>query len=211
MNRQPDPLFDAAADEAAAGRPWWKVCCMSCCLGMVALVVAFVIGIRWLSGPGPRTVRTLPGSFPSSLVLFRPEEATEILHYPAASKRGATRLVTGPMQWVSNLISPGVATTSSPAAIRNAIGRTVERLEGRDTVAIRWEGLASSPDELLRFYTGALRQAGIGSPQARRDPSGTADELTGKNTTMSFSALITDDPITRGTDSITVVVEYVVE
>ena len=192
-------------EEIEEGRPWWKVCCASCCLGFLAIFVLIFFGARLFWGSGPTTVKQLPDQFPAQLVIFRPEEAKEILYYPGKSKTAATKIVTVPLDWIANVI--GGSATSSVRTVGNAISAQVRRLEGRDSVTIRWEYLPVSRDEILRYYAGALRQAGLSSQTT--NPNGTWDvHLTGSNAIMAFDLIVSDDPGKVGIDAMVIVVDY---
>lgn len=194
----PDPAVD---DEVTDGRSWWKVCCLGCCLGFLVLFVLIVGGIRLFSGAGPKPVSGLPKGYPPELV-FRPEQATEILYYAGASKGSLTRLIAAPISWIAGL--GGAQSQGALAALDAQLGR----LQGRDTVTIQWSNMNATRDDVLRFYAGALRQDGIVSPKTT-DPNGTWDvHMTGGNATLSFDLLIQDDPDKPGIDALTVVTEY---
>lgn len=196
----PDPAVD---DEVTDGRSWWKVCCLGCCLGFLVLFVLIVVGIRFLSGPGPKSVSGLPAGYPAVLV-FRPEEAAQILYYSGASKSSLSRLVATPVAWLVGLSGGSSSSTGALASL----DMQLRGLQGRDTVTVQWENLNASRDEVLRFYTGALRQAGVSSPKTT-DPNGTWDvHMTGRNATLSFNLLIQDDPDKPAIDRLTVVTEY---
>lgn len=201
-----DTPSPSEADDAAEGRPWWKVCCVGCCLGIIALVVALVVGVRLFAGSGPRPVDRIPTTFPAQLPLYRVETADEILYYPAAAKNAMSRIATAPLSWVSHFFG----SSGDVDSVQNAIGAQLRRIEGRDTVVIRWRKLQTSRDDLIRFYAGALQQAGMPPGQMRRDDGGLADELASRSATISFTLLITDEPLESGLDNVTLVVEYVV-
>lgn len=212
MQGQPSGLPDpATTEDVVQGRSWWKTCCAGCCLGLIVLGVLVFVGFRLAWGSGPRSVTRIPDTFPSQLVLFRPEEVREIIYYPGADKGTATKLITGPLGWLESLIqSRGGSTTGTMQSIGGNIQSRLRQLEGRDTVAMRWENVNASRDEIIRHYAGALRQVGIPTPQMRRDPAGLFDEMTGKTSAISFSMLVDDDPAKTGIDSVSVVVEYLV-
>jgi hypothetical protein len=202
---------ESAMEEAVQGRSWWKTCCTGCCLGLIVLGVVIFFGFRLLWGSGPRTVTRIPDTFPTQLVLFRPEEVREIMYYPGADKGTATQLIAGPLAWLEQAISSAGGSASGTAqSIGGNVQSRLRQLEGRDTVAMRWENVNASRDEIIRHYAGALRQVGILSPQMRRDPAGLFDEMTGKTNNLSFSLLVDDDPAKTGIDHVSVVVEYAV-
>ena len=194
------------ADDAAEGRSWWKICCTGCCLGIIVLVVLVVAGVRLFAGSGPQPVDRIPVTFPKQLPLYRVETADEMLYYPAAAKNAMTRIATAPLAWVSQFAN----TDGSVGSVQNAIGAQLRRIEGRDTMVIQWRDLQTSREDLLRFYAGALQQAGLPPGKMRRDDAGLADELTSRSTTISFTLLLTDEPRQPGLDRVIIVVEYAV-
>jgi hypothetical protein len=202
------PLTDVKplrTEELEEGRSWWKVCCAGCCLGFVALGVVIFFGARLFWGSGPTRITRLPDQFPSQLALFRPEAAAEMLYYPGTSKTAATRIITGPLEWLGGLF-PDTA-TSSVRSVGSAIAAQARRLEGRDSITIRWEKLRASREDVLRFYAGALRGAGMSSQAT--DPNGTWEvHLTGANASMTFDLLMSDDPDVIGIDTMVIAVDY---
>lgn len=204
----PDP------DKVAEGRPWWKVCCVGCCLGFVVLFLAVPIAVRFLFQSGPTRVSALPESFPSQLLLFRPEDAKEILYYPVASKSKTLAFVRAPIAWISQWKTPeSASSTASVAQVGNAIQHELKRAEGRNTVAVRWAELEASRDEVLTFYAGSLKQAGMPHQNVIKEDLGTGTiEINSQRGDMRFSLLMTDDRATPLiVESVSVVVEYLAE
>ncbi len=175
-------------------------------MGVIVLVVVFIVGIRLFAGSGPQPVDKIPATFPKQLPLYRVETADEMLYYPAAAKNAMSRIATAPLAWISRF----AGSDKSVGDVQNAIGAQLRRIEGRDTVVIQWRDLQASREDLLRFYAGALQQAGLPPGKMRRDDGGLADELTSRSATISFTLLLTDEPRQAGLDNVTIVVEYAV-
>jgi hypothetical protein len=212
-----------AADEVAEGRSWWKVCCGGCCLGIIVLAFVAWAVVRAAAGPGPQSVKTLPESFPSSFTPFRAEEATAITYYPAASQSGVGKIVTGPLGWIARSMGNDTASSTGLASVTNALTQQFRRLEGRDTVVVRWENLratrtkaGATPNNTdpIVFYAGQLRQSGIPALMrcdvAEKDclANGTTIQMTGSNGSYNFSLLMTDDPAKAGVDHLTISLDY---
>jgi hypothetical protein len=198
-------------DQVAEGRPWWKICCGGCCLGIVVLFVVIPVLLQFVFRSAPVRVEKLPDTYPKQLILFRPEEAISIMYYPAESKGAVTRLLRAPLALIQRIPVPeSVNSSTSAAQITEAIQTELRRAEGRDTVAIGWRNLNSSRDNILRFYVGALKQAGMPPVQQRRDEARGVDELLSQRGDLRFSLLLTDDPSTVPVEDVSVVVEYVV-
>lgn len=213
----------SAADEVAEGRSWWKVCCSGCCLGVIALVIVTWVVIRVAAGPGPQQVKTLPASFPATFTLYRAEEASAITHYPAASQSGIGKIVTGPLGWLAGVMDGTGASSTGLTAVSNALHQQFRRLEGRDTVVVRWDNLratrtknAKVPDNTdpIVFYAGQLRQSGVpvlmrcDVPEKDCLTSASTIEMTGSNGRYNFSLLMTDDPVASGIDHLTISLDY---
>lgn len=204
----------ATSDEVVEGRPWWKICCAGCCLGILAVIVLAFVSFRWLTGPGPERLMTLPDSFPKNFTLYRPEEAREIMYYPASEKGRMMRIVTGPYGWFKGLVGRapaatfgGYSATATTESLQRAIESQVSAYSDKDTVAVRWSGLQATPDDVLRFYAGSFMQVGI-NPQMRRDENAGLVELAGSSPRLRSSLLMVDDSKIAGIDSLTVIVEY---
>jgi hypothetical protein len=199
----PDP---ATSDEVTEGRPWWKVCCVGCCLGFVVLIVAIVVLVQAATGPGPKPVKSLPSDYPRALV-FRPEEAAQILYYPGSSKGTVAKIVTAPLNWVAGLTAKSSA---SSTGVASAIDSRFHQIQGRDTVTITWQNLNASRDEVLRFYAGALKEEGIFSVKTT-DPDGTSEiHMTAGDSNLEFDLLIEDNPDQAGIDLLTVRTDYAI-
>jgi hypothetical protein len=210
----PEP---ATTDEVVSGRPFWKVCCVGCCSGILVIIVLLFASLRFFSGPGPRVIASLPEQFPVELTLYRPEEAREIVYYPAHSKSAVVKLVTGPLDWVrrftpkngSSELANGLAVTNTVAFVNDAMRSRLTNAQGYDTVAIRWSDVAASSNEILKFYAGSLKQAGIRSPQMRRDDATGTNEMVGTADGLRVNLLLVDNPKTPNiVDNVSIVVEY---
>lgn len=207
----------ATSDEIEEGRPWWKVCCAGCCLGVLALAALAFGGLSLATGPGPERVSSLPESFPAALTLFRPEEAREIIYYPASSKNRLARIVLAPIGWLSGFMRRAPSrwpfngsATSSPAeeSLQTAVAAQVSKFSNADTVAVRWNKLDATTGDIVKFYAGSLIQAGVGTPRLRRDENAGLVELAGSGPALNFSLLLMDDFKLPGIDSLTIIVEY---
>jgi hypothetical protein len=203
----------STSDEIEEGRSWWKVCCIGCCLGVLVIIVLLVGGIRFFMGPGPKVVSDIPVSFPSQLTLFRPElKPNEILYFSGSSKSQIARVATGPLNWFNGMANKsganfgGTSASGSVQSLQQLLSSRLLSLEGFDTVALRWNNLDATPEEITRFYAGSLKQAGIFDPQMR--VNGGITELLGSNDRLKFSMLMVDTPEVPGVDSLSLVVEY---
>jgi hypothetical protein len=190
----------ASADEAIEGRPWWKVCCVGCLGLVILLLVGVFFLLRILPNAGPRSVRELPDDFPADLVLFRPEAAVEILYYPAEDKNRAFRYVTGPLS---------IFARGENAELPKQIEQGLVGVKDFDTVTVHWVNLNAKKDDVLRFYAGAMIQAGIADPQMREQKDGNElVEMLGLSERLNVKVFLNDDPETAVIDSVTVLVEY---
>ena len=121
-----------------------------------------------------------------------------------------------PLDWIANVI--GGSATSSVRTVGNAISAQVRRLEGRDSVTIRWEYLPVSRDEILRYYAGALRQVlrpaqrhqhGDDVVEQREARDEVEDQVGDRsNAIMAFDLIMSDDPDKVGIDTMVIVVDY---
>lgn len=190
----------ATTEEVIEGRPWWKVCCVSCILLLIVVFIGIFFLLRLLPATGPMSISSLPPGFPSEFVLFRPEAAVEMLYYPAKNKNRAFRFVTGPLSFFAR---------GDDAKLPQQIERGLIGVKDFDTVTIHWVNLNATKDEVLRFYAGSMFQAGITDPQMReqKDEADLA-EMIGLSERLNIKVFLTDLPETNAIDSVTVLVEY---
>src|SRR3989344_4898958 len=87
------------------------------------------------------------------------------------------------------------------------VARRHQTRSGRDRRAVPESGGVADV-EIVRFYAGSLKQAGIPNPQIRRAADVGSQELTGTSPTLNVSLLILDDPSVSGVDSVSIIVEY---
>lgn len=189
----------ATTEDVIEGRPWWKVCCIGCLFMAIVFVIAILIGLRLFTGStSPQTLRSLPASFPQGVVLFRPEQNDSIVYYPASSKNKNFGIIT---QSVKLFGSEG-------DQLSTLLDTGLKSVKDTDTVTIHWSNMDAPADEIIRFYAGAMKQAGVGDPQMKQTSDATVRKMVGLTSRLSLQLLVVDLPDTETVDSITFVVEY---
>ncbi|MFA5129378.1 MAG: hypothetical protein WC477_00490 [Patescibacteria group bacterium] len=188
-------------DTVRVGRSRGKRVFLIIAIVFVAMIAAYAIAIRFVAGSGPKEVKSIPSNFPSIFVLYRPEEVQNIVYYPASEKQKPLQFALLPIQWLSGSSSEAKKLAENVQKGTGAIGKT-------DTVSLTWLNMNAKVDDILRFYAGSLRQAGIDSPQVRQTPEKDVTEIKGDADTFSADILIVAHPASSMIDSVTVIVEY---
>jgi hypothetical protein len=199
MQGQQEPVTKEQVDSVIEGRSWWKVCLTGCAILLVAAFVAGFFLIRSFVGSTPKRISVLPDGFPQNLVLYRPEEAREILFYPGEARGKVFRFMTAPVKFIAGLVGKGDELPDF--ADKNPI-------ETSDTVSVLWTDMDATQDEVLRFYAGSLQQIGVEHPEMQKFNDGETVEMVGSTDTIVFSLVMVNDPKTPEVDTLTVIAEY---
>lgn len=200
MDDQSRGAPDQATMEAAiVGRPWWKVCCMGCLAFIVISLISVYMAIRVFSGTGsPQKLDSLPASFPKDVVVYRPEEVDEIQYYPASSKNKNFNIITEPLK----------ALGQEGSQLSKLLDSGLKNIKDTDTVTIHWSNVDAPREDVIRFFAGAMKQAGIGNPQMKQTSDAAISNMIGLSADLSLKLLVIDRSETKAIDSMTFVVEY---
>lgn len=202
MQDQQDVAIDqGTVSEVIEGRTWWKVCLGGCAILLVLTLIVGLFLARALFGSGPERVSVLPEGFPSDFALYRPEEVREIYYLPGSSKEKTFRFMTVPLRFMSSMFDEQENLPNFEAERGMIAGRT-------DTVSMMWEDVQADEDDVLKFYAGSLKQAGVANPEMRRSEDRVTSEMIGSASDMNFSLLLVNEPDTDVIDTLTIIVEY---
>lgn len=184
------------------GRPWWKTFLIVCTIILVLTVVISSVISMFFGGSGPRVTSQLPKTFPTNFVVYRIGLVERIVYYPASEKDKPLRLIMLPVKAVANLVGRGTGVSES-------MDRFLGAIQNNETVTMTWKDVEASPDEVLAFYVGSMRSAGIIDPQMRQTEEKDVSQIVGvAENGLRINVLIIDDANTEKVDSITVAVEY---
>jgi len=169
---------------------------------ILACVLAGAIAIKFLAGSGPKAVKTIPANFPSILVLYRPEDIKSIVYYPASEKGRPLAFALSPIRMLAG-------TSEEAKRLSEHMEKGLNTLAQTDTISLTWLDVPAKSEDVLRFYVGALMQAGIADPQVRQTEEKDVTELQGQANGLSVDVLITANSASSTVNSITLVADYV--
>lgn len=197
-----DQTPNSRVDQEISGKPWWKTCLI---VAIVVIVVFFIVSfvtVRFLGGTGPRYTNRLPASFPSNFVLYRIGLVKKILYYPASEKSKPINFVMTPVRMIAGATSQG-------KSIADAIDSYLGAVRKNETVTLTWSDVDANADEVLAFYAGSMKTAGVADPQMRQTTEKDVSEIVGvTDKGAKIDVLLVDDKKTPKIDAITVIVDY---
>lgn len=183
------------------GRPMWKTILIIVAIVFVSLFIVSYLVIRLFSSGGPKSVSSLPDSFPKSFVVYRPETVKEMYLYSAKDKAKPLTIVTAPLKML------GVK-NSAMRQLSEKMEQGTKSYINYDTVTIVWKNVDANIDDVVRFFAGALIGSGVADPQVRKSDDGTVYQMVGSGSALEADVLIVDQPDVSGVDSITCTIAY---
>jgi hypothetical protein len=199
---QDQTLGNSEVNQEISGKPWWKTCSIVAGVVIVVFLIISFIFIRFVGGSGPQYTNRLPASFPTNFVLYRVGLAKQIVYYAASEKNKPIRLIMTPVRMLAQFTPQGQSFADSMDKFLGVVGQN-------ETVTITWSDVDAKADDVLVFYSGSMRAAGITDPQMRQTAEKDVSQLVGTtNAGTKINVLLVDDPKTPKIDTITVVVEY---
>lgn len=197
-----DQTPNSQADREITGKPWWKTCLIVSIVAIIALFLASFVVVRFVGGTGPKTMRQLPENFPASFIVYRIGLVKNIVYYPAEEKIKPIRMIMSPVLAVAKFSDQG-------ASFAESVDRYLGAVKKNESVTLSWENVDAPVDEVVAFYAGSMKTAGIADPQMRQTEEKDVSELQGMtNDGVKIDVLIVDQKETPKIDGITVVVEY---
>lgn len=197
-----DQTPNSQADREITGKPWWKTCLIVSIVAIIALFLASFVVVRFVGGTGPKTMRQLPENFPASFIVYRIGLVKSIVYYPAEEKIKPIRMIMSPVLAVAKFSDQG-------ASFAESVDRYLGAVKKNESVTLSWENVDAPVDEVVAFYAGSMKTAGIADPQMRQTEEKDVSELQGiTNDGVKIDVLIVDQKETPKIDGITVVVEY---
>lgn len=197
-----DQTPNPQADREVMGRPWWKTCLIITIVAIVAIFLGSFLIVRLFGGIGPRTMRELPANFPSKFLVYRMGLVKSIVYYPAEEKTKPIRMIMSPVLAAMSFVDKG-------GTIADSVGGYLNALKKNESVTMTWSDMDASVDEVVSFYAGSMRTAGVTDPQMRQTDEKDVSELKGvADQGVVIDVLIIDDKATPRVDTITVTVEY---
>lgn len=188
-------------DSVIEGRPWWKSCLMIAGIGLVVVLLATIVTVRFFSGSGPRRVRKIPENFPVSFAIFQPEETSSIYLYTSEEKQRPLKLATLPLRFLGRV-------SDQTSVVADQIERGASVMQSADTLSLEWWDVEASVQDVLLFYAGSMMQSGIVDPKIRTTESGDVSEMAGSSDLIGARLYVIDDPTTEKIDQITLSVDY---
>lgn len=197
-----DQTPNPKADLEVTGRPWWKACLIVAVVGLIAIFLSSFLVVRFFGGVGPRTMRELPANFPSTLIVYRMGLVKSIVYYPAEEKVKPIRMIMSPVLSAMKFFGQG-------SGVADSVGGYLNALKRNESVTMTWTDMDAPVDEIVSFYAGSMRTAGVSDPQMRQTDEKDVSELKGvTDQGVTIDVLIVDDKATPKVDTVTVTVEY---
>lgn len=197
-----DQTQNSRVEQEISGKPWWKTCLI---VAIVVIVVFFLVSflfVRFVGGVGPRYTNRLPASFPSDFVLYRVGLVQKILYYPASEKSKPISMIMTPVKLIAG-------TSEQGKGIADSIDSYLGAVRKNETVTLTWSNVDANAEEVLAFYAGSMRTAGVEDPQMRQTTEKDVSEIVGvTNKGAKIDVLLIDDKNTPKIDAITVIVDY---
>lgn len=203
-------IQEPAINEIKKPRSCAKRACGSGC-GCAAIIIVLLASGMWLfAPPQPEKVTALPGTFPTSFPLYKPESITGITHTSAERKKRGPEaaaiipkiILTPVFVWLNR--SKTDTRTSTLRAIRDAINTPITTYT--NTTVITWEQLGAEPEFIDEWYYNELSKQQLAVTRA--SVSSTSRALRFTDTAINGSLSIDDPTPDAGTDSVTMRVEY---
>jgi hypothetical protein len=152
----------------------FKRTCFTGCGCIVIFLIVLVGVLRLAIGPGPKTIKTVPASFPVDIPIYDKESITKIKFINGKHKSRRLEIAAlFPKVLLSPLFDSDLSNTE-PNLIQNepesALGRqanSAKRLwqvittpvsDNRDTIQIEWAGIGAEPSFVGNYYRNELRQ-----------------------------------------------------
>lgn len=139
----------------------FKRACFTSCLFMVLFFVALILGVRFLIGSGPKTIKNVPPHFPTSIPVYDKDAIVRMTYIPAKYKYRSTeiaavfpRIILSPL--LIRVQDVDISRTNTPqrgfsiASVWHIINTPTSEL--KDTVQIEWQKLEAEPSFVYTYY-----------------------------------------------------------
>lgn len=164
--------------EALEGRPLWLTCCIGCLFLAAALVVAGFVVIRLFAGPGVEMVKALPADYPAELKPYKLGQVTTMAYLSGSDRGKMFQVALSPIRLFNNLFpkrpepESGVVVSTAPLRIVWSVqsakpeswyDKYSQMAQGMDSLTFTWDALDAPRDEVLNYYDGLFKKAGMKS------------------------------------------------
>lgn len=166
-------IVEPPIGELTKQRSGFKRACFTGCGCVVLLIILAIIGIRLFMGPGPQTVKNVPGNFPADIPVYDKDNIDSITVISGKYKnRGIEIAAFFPKVILSPLLI-SLNKDNNDSASTTAFAReagTLKNLwkvitapvgDNRDTVQIEWKSLNAEPGFVISYYKKELTKNGF--------------------------------------------------
>ena len=167
--RQPNinkiEIVEPPIEELTKGHNSFKRTCLTGCGCIVFFIIGLFVALWLIIGPGPKTISTLPASFPTSVPVYAKDNIVKMTEIPAHYKSRGTKIaslfpqiILAPILTDSEPGSISTSTNSQAAGVWSSAKKLwrliVEPIAGgeTDSVKIEWQNLDAEPSYVIAFY-----------------------------------------------------------
>lgn len=149
----------------------FKRTCFTGCIFIVIFIVFLIVGIRFLIGDGPETVKTVPAEFPTAIPVYDKDAIERITYVPGKYKYRSTEIAAF---FPKIILSPLLLRVQDyDLATSTAVGRgelslnTLWRIistpvsELKNTIQIEWRNIEAEPSFVFSYYRKELSKKGF--------------------------------------------------
>lgn len=151
-------IVEPPIEELTKKRSWKGACFTSCAL-LLILLIACGVGIKLYVGPGPKTLKSVPDSFPADILIYDKDNIEVITYVSARYKQRGLGIATILPKLVLAPVFYGSQEQDAKGAIKN-IWNAVSTPSGdhKDSVQIEWTNVNADPSFIISYYKKELRK-----------------------------------------------------
>jgi len=144
----------------------FKRACLTSCLSIIFFIILCIVGIRVFLGAGPKKLKMVPATFPTSIPIYANDNIERITYIPGKYKsRGIKIAAFVPSIILSPMLGQITPTTTAeePAPEISFLSGLWSLLvappaDDRDTIQIEWKNIDAEPRFVINYYKTELRK-----------------------------------------------------
>ncbi len=209
-------IVEPPIQELSKNRSSFRRTCLTGCGCVVFFLIFIIVGLWFIIGPGPKTVKTTPANFPTDVPIYDRDNIEQITIISGRYRsRGVAiagffpKIILSPLLVRGNVgIDEGAETAATPTTRWEYLKRVWQLLvspapDKRDSVQIEWQKLDAEPSFIISYYKKELRKSGYTIDQENQ---GTKRVLFHKDSIDGIIAVTGDEESRPGTDYVVMTV-----